>query len=228
MSSVIKTHTHDNYEVLKYLTESNSVLLYKGKQISGGGNGAITISPNPNNAIVKYANGYYVPAFLISKVANNGLVRYSDGYYAPKLPVNFATTDDIDVAKEKIDKDILQQTQTFNERYDIITTKIQEVFNNTANTQVHEYSGENTDLESIIDVSTIYEPSSSVILNFELLIKNSSNTDVLNIKILENGMQTLNDSLTKLEVQRYKLPNIPNIEIFIKGSYQLFLYVTYM
>ena len=60
------------------------------------------------------------------------------------------------------------------------------------------------------------------------MIKNNSDTDILIIKILENEIETLNDTLTKSEVQRYKLPNIPSIEIFIKGDYQLFLYVTYI
>ena len=60
------------------------------------------------------------------------------------------------------------------------------------------------------------------------MINNNSDTELLTIKILENDIETLNDTLTKSEVQKYKLPNISNIEIFIKGNYQLFLYVNYI
>ena len=60
------------------------------------------------------------------------------------------------------------------------------------------------------------------------MICNLSNSEMLNIKILENNIETLNDTLTKSETQKYKLSNIPNIEIFIQGEYDLFLYVTYI
>lgn len=227
MSSVIKTHTHENYDILKYLTESNSTLLYKGKPISGV-DSTITISPDVNNILEKRSNGYYVPGFIISKTANNGLTLKSDGYYVPTLPIDYATTDDINEVKKEISQDVEQQIQIFDERCDIITTKIQEIASNTTKTQIHEYYGDNSTLESVIDITTLYNLSSDVILNLELMIKNVSDSDILNIRILENNMQTLNDALTKSEIQRYKLPNIPNIEIFIKGNYQLFLYVTYV
>lgn len=272
MSSLIKTHGHDNYDILKEFSESpTSVLLYKGNPIvatsthetlklnteagvhglryynnklqyyangkwndiaTGGGTTVvdkdIIISPTANNALVKYSNGYFVQAFLISGQINNALTKYADGYYVPKIPANNATTDDIDIAKNEIDNKLLQQTQIFNERYDIITEKIQIITSNTTKSQIHEYNGDNLLLDSVIDISTLYNMSSDVILNLELMLINKSTTDQMTVKILENGIQTLNDTLTKSEMQRYKLPSIPNIEIFIKGSYQLFLYVTYV
>jgi hypothetical protein len=118
MPSIIRTqsHTHDNYNVLKYFTEVNSTLLYKGIPIKSthetlsvtskdGAHGFrfyedklqylknnttwtnisiatnITLSTTKDNALVKYNNGYYVPAFLISKADNNALSKNSDGYY---------------------------------------------------------------------------------------------------------------------------------------------------
>lgn len=188
----------------------------------------IVISPTQNNALTKYSNGYYVQAFLISKQSNNALIKYSDGYYVPKIPANNATTDDIDALKDEIDDELAKQNKTLNERYDIITTKLLEISGNTTKTEIHEYSGSNFTLDSVIDISELYNLSSDVILSLEFMIKNNSSVDVLTIKILENDIETLNDTLTESEVQRYKLPNIPNIEIFIKGDYQLFLYVNYI
>lgn len=196
---------------------------------SGSGTGDIIISPSANNVLTKYANGYYVPGFIISEQTNNAIQKLSDGYYVPAIPVNNATTDDIDAAMDEIDDKLVEQNQTFNERYDIITTKILEIASNTTKSQVHKYSGDNPiSIESVIDITTLYDLSKDVILNLELMIRNTSDVDTLTIEILENNVKTLNDILTKSEVQRYKLPNIPTIEIFIKGSYQLFLYVTYV
>lgn len=273
MNSIIKTHCHSNYDILKEFTESpDSILLYKGKPIvavtptsnhenlnvntetgvhglryynkrleyyhNGKWNniatgdvvsGDIIISSAANNALTKYHDGYYVPAFLVSSQINNAIVKYSDGYYVPAIPANNATTDDIDILKDELDNKLVKQNQTFNERYDVITSKLLQISSNTTKTKVHEYSGNNPiSLDSVIDISTLYDLSSDVILNLEFMIKNNSDTDILNIKILENNIETLKDTLTKSEVQRYKLPNIPNIEIFIKGDYQLFLYVNYV
>lgn len=201
--------------------------------VSGGNTTIITdkdivLSPSSNNALVKYSNGYYVQAFIISQQANNALVKYSDGYYVPKIPANNATIDDIDVAVDKINDKITEQNQTFNQIYNTITTKISEISANTTKHKTHEFSGNTVTLTSIIDISTLYSLTSNVILNLEFMIKNNSDTDILNIKILENEIETLNDTLTKSEIQRYKLPNIPNIEIFIQGNYDLFLYVNYI
>lgn len=200
---------------------------------SGGNTTIITdkdiiLSPVANNALVKYSDGYYVQSFMISQQINNAIVKYSDGYYVPKIPINNATTDDIDAMKDEIDEELIEQQRIFNERYDIITTKIKEISSNTTKSKVHEYSGNNSDIESVIDISTLYDLSLNVILNLELMIVNNSDTELLTIKILENDIETLNDTLTKSEVQKYKLPNISNIEIFIKGNYQLFLYVNYI
>lgn len=215
---------------LQYQNNSGAwVSISTGGSSSGGGIGDIIISTSENNVLTKYPNGYYVPGFVISKQVNNALQKLSDGYYVRTIPANNATTDDIDAAVDEIDNKLIEQNQTFNERYDILTTKIQQIAANTTRFQVHEFSGSNPiSIESVIDISTLYSLSSNVILNLELVIKNTSSTDILTIQILENNIETLNDTLTKSEVQRYKLPNIPTIEIFIKGDYQLFLYVTYI
>lgn len=206
----------------------------KWNDISTGGNTTIitnkdiVLSPTANNALVKYSNGYYVQSFLISSKINNALVKYSDGYYVPKIPANNATTEDIEKAKDEINDKFEEQNQAFNERYNIITDKIQEISANTTKHRTHEFSGINTNLTSVIDISSLYSLTSDVILSLEFMINNNSNTDILTIKILENEIETLNDTLTKSEVQRYKLPNIPNIEIFVQGNYDLFLYVNYI
>lgn len=189
----------------------------------------IIISPTENNALIKYSNGYYVPGFLISSQINNALVEYSDGYYVPAIPANNATTDDIDIAIDKVNEQLIKQNYLFNERYDVITQKILEFGANTTKSQVHEYNGDNQiDYNSVIDITTLYNLTSNTILNLELMIVNKSDVDTLGVQIIENNIKTLDVVLTKSEVQRYKLPNIPNIEIFIKGTYQLFLYVTYI
>lgn len=268
MSSIIKTHNHENYDILKEFSEApDSTLLYKGNPISvSGGTSSvheslavgteagvhglryynnklqywkkakwndiatedIIISPTVNNALVKYSNGYFVQAFLISGRTNNALVKYSDGYYVPKVPANMATTNDIDTAKEELTDKLEEQEKTFDERYDIITEKLKEVAANTSKNQVHEYSGNNASILSVIDISTLYSLSSNVILELEFMIINNSTEDLLSIVIQENGIETLNDTLNASEIQKYKLPNIPTIEIFTKGQYTLYLYVTYI
>ena len=224
--------THPNRDSLDKISEStNGNMLYNGKEIPGGTNttpGTIIVSPNANNALIKNSNGYYVPAFLISQQANNALVKYSDGYYAPKLPVNYATTVNIDSAKDEINNKLTEQNKAFNERYDVITEKIQDISSNVSKFTTHEFVGRNATLISVIDISTLYSLTTNVILNLEFMIKNNSDIDMLTIKILENETETLSDTLTKSEVQKYKLPNIPNIEIFIQGNYSLFLYVNYI
>ena len=154
---------------------------------------------------------------VLSPTANNALVKYSNGYYVQSFLIS-----------SKINNKLKEQNQAFNERYDIITDKIQEISANTTKHRTHEFSGINTNLTSVIDISSLYNLTSDVILSLEFMINNNSNTDILTIKILENEIETLNDTLTKSEVQRYKLPNIPNIEIFIQGNYDLFLYVNYI
>lgn len=212
---------------LQYLNKNNAWTTIS----TGGGSsntGEIIISPAVNNALVKYANGYYVPSFVVSGKTNNALQKLSDGYYVPSIPVNNATTDDIDAAIDKVDDKLVEQEHTFNERYDLLTTKILEISGNTTKSKVHEFVGNNQNLDSVIDISTLYNLSTDVILNLEFMLENTSDVDSLTIKIIENDVETLNDILTKSEVQRYKLPNIPNIEIFIKGAYRLFLYVNYV
>ena len=193
MSSIIKTHNHENYNILKEFSEaSDSTLLYKGKPItsdnkitiskesgnaiqeksdglyvadlsshilktilssegihglryynsklqyqnnngawvsistgggsssggsSGGGVGDIIISPSENNILTKYPNGYYVPGFIISKQANNALQKLSDGYYVRTIPVNNATTDDINNAVNKLDDEIDNKLIEQNQKY---------------------------------------------------------------------------------------------------------------
>lgn len=227
MSSLIRTHNHNNYNVLNQFSEVNSVLLYKGIPLNSDSS-IIKLSTNKNNALKLYSNGYYVEQFLISKQVNNALVKYSDGYYVPKIPLNTATTEYVDNVLNNINNDLLEQNKVFNERYNLITEKIQQISSNTTKHKTHEYHGNNLNIQSVIDVSTLYNLTSDVILNLEFMIKNNSDTDILNLKILENEIETLNITLSQQEVQKYKLSNIPNIEIFIKGNYNLFLYVNYV
>lgn len=214
---------------LQYLNANKAWVSISTGGSSSGGTGDITISGSANNALVKYSNGYYVPAFIISKQTNNALVKLTDGYYVPAIPVNNATTDDIDDAMDEVDDKLVNQEQAFNERYNLLAEKILEISGNTTKSKVHQFAGNNPiSLESVINISTLYNLSTDVILSLEFMLENTSSTDPLTIKILENNVATLSDTLTKSEVQRYKLPNISNIEIFIKGAYKLFLYVNYI
>lgn len=189
---------------------------------------SITISPTTNNALVKYSNGYYVPAFLISKKDNNAIQKLSDGYYVPSLPVNNATLDDVSKAKEEVETQIDEQSKDFENKYNTLVAKIAEIAGNTTKQQTHVYSGINASLDSIVDISTLYNPTDSVILSLEFMIVNQSTSEYLTISILENEIETLNDTLEQSEVQRYRLPSIANIEIFIQGEYELYLYINYI
>lgn len=271
MSSVIKTHSHDNIVVLNQFTESSdSTLLYKGKPIvatsthetekvntekgihglryynsklqyyynskwidiaTGGGTTVdkdIVISPTANNALEKLSNGYYVQAFLISKQANNALTKYSDGYYVPKIPVNNATLDDIDDAKEELNDNITQNVQAINQKYTILTEKVEQISSSITKHKTHHFTGKNNDLIQIVDISTLYNEAENVILNMEFMIVNKSADDLLTIQIIENNIETLNDTLDYEEVQRYKLTSTSNIKMCVKGNYELYLYVQYI
>ena len=251
-SSIAHTHTHDNIAVINEFSESDSgELLYKGAAIkgTGGGSSPVTISPNANNALVKYSNGLYVPAttvsssadnalvklsnglyvpaFLISAKANNALVKYLDGYYVPALPVNNATTDDIDDAKDEINTIINNLETNVNNKYTTITNEIAKIASNTTKSNTHYYEGNNSNLDLVIDVTTLYN-TSKVILNFEILMQNTSTYEELELLTEENSIQTMNCLLEPEEVQRYKLTNIPEFKFYVKGNYKLYLYINYI
>lgn len=185
------------------------------------------ISSNANNALVKLSNGFYAPAFLISAKANNALVKYLDGYYVPALPVNNATTDDIDDAKDEINTIINNLQANVNNKYTTITNEIAKIASNTTKSNTHYYTGNNSVLDLVIDVTTLYN-SSNVILNFEILIQNTSTYEELELLIEENTIQTMNCLLEPEEIQRYKLTNIPEFKIYTKGNYKMYLYVNYI
>ena len=230
-SSIAHTHTHDNIAVINEFSESDSgELLYKGAAIkgTGSGNGTVTISPNANNALFKLANGYYVPAVLISALANNALQKYSDGYYVPAIPVNNATTDDIDDAVAIINQVFAQYKQDITTQHNLLIDKVEEIKANTTKQNIHKYIGNTITMESIVDVSTLYTISSNVILSIEFLVINNSDTDNLNIQIKENDVLTMECTLLKSENQKYKLSSIPQLEIFAKGNYTIYLYVNYL
>ena len=265
MPSIIRTqsHTHDNYNVLKYFTEVNSTLLYKGIPIKSthetlsvvskdGAHGFrfyedklqylknnttwtnisiatnITLSTTKDNALVKYNNGYYVPAFLISKQPNNALVKYTDGYYVPKIPVNNATLEDVNKSKEDTLKAINDSEKNMMIQYNIISQRIEQIGATITKLDTHHYIGDNKISSLVVDISELYDNSINAILNSEILIQNKSNTNTLTLQIIENTIETLNDALQKQEVQRYKLTNTSNICINIKGEYELYLYVNYI
>lgn len=200
------------YDILQYWDEEISDwadITTKGN--GEGDNGVIvskdiTISPTPNNALVKYSNGYYVP----------------------KIPANTATSDDIKEAKTEISEKINEQKKISEDRYQIVTDKIMELSASTTKHNTHVFSGECTDFISVADISVLYSLEENVILNLEFMIKNNSETEPLALKIIENEIETMNVTLTNLEVQRYRLPNVPNTEIFVKGNYDLYLYVNYI
>lgn len=248
-----KLHEHPNIDVLNNLSDKDGTLMYNGKEITGGGGGGggpVDISWHTNATIysgtgvhgVRYYNArleYNVGGkwyliydsnnpIPISGTPNNALVKYSDGYFVPKIPANNATTDDIDKAKDELEDIIKDQDQAFNERYDVIINKISQIVSNTTKSNIHEYLGNNSNMALVVDINTLYSLTQNVILNLEFMIKNSSEKEPLNIKILENNIETLNDTLVGTEVQRYKLPSITKIQIFTEGEYELFLYVSYI
>lgn len=209
----------------------------KWNDITTGGGGSSTtiitdkdidISPNANNALVKYSNGYYVQKFLISKQTNNALVKYSDGYYVPKIPANNATLEDVKAVKDEINEEIKEQRQISEDRYDVVTNKILEISANTTKHKTHEFFGSSTDFVSIADISELYSLEEVVIINLEFMIVNTSDKEAMALKIQENGIDTMNITLMESEVQKYKLSNVPNTEIFVQGNYKLYLYVNYI
>lgn len=115
----------------------------------------------------------------------------------------------------------------FDNGFNTLNKKIEEISAEVSKFQQHEFSGENQGLLKVVDMFELY-PAPNIITHSEFMISNSSSEQTLNIKIVENGIETLTDVLEKTEVQRYKLPNINNIQIWINGNYQLFLYINYL
>ena len=75
---------------------------------------------------------------------------------------------------------------------------------------------------------SLYNEIENVILDMEFMIVNKSTDNLLTIKIIENNVETLNDTLECEEVQRYKLTSTTAIKMYIKGNYELYLYVQYI
>lgn len=253
MPQIIRTHVHDNYNILKEFSESNSGLLYKGQPIGASVAGTVSahevkviygvsgihgIRYYNNRLQYLYNNNYWrdvstnADTIPVSTKANNALIKYTDGYYVPSVPINNATTEHVNAAKNEIKNEVnnnlQKQEQVFNEKYNTIITKLSEISANTTKTSVHEFAGESLELDEIIDISSLYNLSSDVILNMELMIKNISDENVLEFKILENSIETLSVTLKSLEVQKYKLPNMPNIQMYANGNYEIYLYVNYI
>lgn len=251
-SSIAYTHKHNNIDVIKEFSESISgELLYKGKAIKGSGGGTtftissqannaikknsdgyyvekFIISSSSNNALSKLANGYFVPAFLISKQSNNALQKYSDGYYVPALPINNATIEDIEDAKNDLKTTINNNNIIINQKYDTVIQKLDIVTQSITKQQTHTFTSNNINLGLVVDISTLYNSTSNVILSMEIMIKNNSNTDLLSINFEEYNIHTMDSNLQPEEVQKYKLTNIPEIKIFAKGDYIMYLYVNYI
>lgn len=188
----------------------------------------IIISPTANNALTKLSNGYYVQNFLISKQANNALVKYSDGYYVPKIPVNNATLNDIDDAKDELNTTITENIQIINQKYTTLTEKVNEIAGSITKNDTHHFTGKNNNLTQIIDISTLYNETENVILDMEFMIVNKSSDDLLTIQVKENDVETLNTALNHKEVQKYKLTNTSYININAQGDYEIYLYVQYI
>lgn len=186
------------------------------------------ISSSSNNALSKLANGYFVPAFLISKQSNNALQKYSDGYYVPALPVNNATIEDIEDAKDDLKTTINNNNIIINQKYDSVIQKLDIITQSITKQQTHIFTGNDINLGLVVDISTLYNSTSNVILSMEIMIKNNSNTDLLSVNFKEYDIQTMDSNLQPEEVQKYKLTNIPEIKIFAKGDYIMYLYVNYI
>lgn len=137
-----------------------------------------------------------------------------------------ASKEDLASLEESINDKLEDQETIFNEKYDVITKKIEDLSVTSLFNQ-HEFSGSNSSLESIVNLYELYTDT-NVILNMEFMIQNTSNEESLLLKIRENNIETLSETLESSQIQRYKLPNIRNIEFIIMGNYKLFIYVNYI
>lgn len=191
----------------------------------------IIISPTKNNVLTQYNNGYYVPGFQVSSQPNNALVKYSDGYYVQKQPGNVATKEEIkassDCLKEALMKVINENDTDVNTRIDIITDKLSVAIANALKFKEYNISGNNTVLDSVIDLSTLYT-TEQVIANSEFMIVNKSEFFELQLQIMEKDLITMEIEIEPKDIQRYKLPNTPNIKINIQGEYNLYVYINYV
>ena len=169
-----------------------------------------TVSGVPNIARWVYTTAIATEDFINKVIENTG----------------DASKDDLDILEESINDKLADQEIEFNQKYDVITAKLEEL-SVTALSNQHEFIGSNSSLESVVNLYDLYT-STNVILSLEILIKNTSNEESLTFKIMENNIDTLTETLDASELQRYKLPNIRNLEFIIKGNYRLLIYVNYI
>lgn len=117
MSSIIKTHKHDNYDILKEFTESSdSILLYKGKPIIATSTHE-TLNIDTENGVhgLRYYNNklqYYANSIwndiatggsgvvvdkdiIISPNVNNALKKLANGYFVQEFLVSSASNNAI-------------------------------------------------------------------------------------------------------------------------------------
>ena len=170
-----------------------------------------TVSGEPNIARWVYTNTILATEEFINKV-----IESSDD----------ASKEDLTNLEENINDKLSDQEASFNDKLQVITDKIEDL-TVTALFNQHEFSGSNSSLESVVNLYDLYTDT-NVILSLEFLIRNTSNEELLSFKIIENNIETLSETLEKSEIQRYKLPNIRNIEFIIMGNYELFIYVNYI
>lgn len=110
MSSLIKTHKHDNYDILQQFSESGSVLLYKGKPIIATSTHESELVNTEsgihglryyNNKLQHYYGGKWNDIatgggttvitdkdIVISPAKDNALIKYSNGYYVPSFLIS--------------------------------------------------------------------------------------------------------------------------------------------
>jgi hypothetical protein len=109
MNSIIKTHYHSNYDVLKEFSESSGTLLYKGSPIiakSTHENLSVITEAGVhglryyNNKLQYYGNskwndiatggggGTVAKDIVISLTANNALKKYSNGYFVQEFLIS--------------------------------------------------------------------------------------------------------------------------------------------
>ena len=169
-----------------------------------------TVSGVPNIARWVYTTAIATEDFINKVIENTG----------------DASSEDLAKLEEKLSDRLDEQELDFNNKYEAIADKLEDLTVTSLFNQ-HEFTGSNSSLESVANLARLYNEN-NVILNLEFLIQNTSHDEMLNFKIMENGIETLSEALERSETQRYKLPHTRNIEFIVMGNYRLLIYVNYI
>lgn len=222
-------NSQDGIHGLRYYNQKLQYYNGQWNDIATGGivDKDIVISPNVNNALKKFANGYFVQEFLVSSASNNAIVKKSDGYYV-KAIIDYITEAELKNTQDSITEYVDKKIENVNNQYDTIIEKINAVQSSSTKIDELEYKGKQDALDLVVDISSLHQESQYVILNTRILIQNASTTEELELLIKEQGIETLHVSLKPLEVQSYDLDNASKICIYIKGHYEMYLRITHI